>query len=426
MFSLTEDKKIVIIAISAFRGSAKSSIMTTSYPLWAILGQPQNKYILILSQTQYKSRQFLMDIKNEMETNELLKKDLGPFQEEKTQWGIHSLIIKKFGAKISTGSLEQSIRGARFGPHRPDLIIIDDIEDLELNRTKEGRDKVFNWFTGEIIPAGSGKTRIVIVGTTLHEDSFLNRVKKKILEGRINGVYREYPIIDDNGNPLWPGKFLTPKEIEEERNRVMDDKAWHREYLLKIISDTERVIWSEWIHYYKELPKDNSNFLGNRVSIDLAISEKEYSSNTAMLSAKIYDFKGKLYIYILPNPINKKLTSPEIKDHAKILSKSIGNGRLIIEDVGYQKSLIQDLKAEGYPATGFQLKGSDKRMRLALTASMIKSGQILFPEKGTEELINQLVGFGSEKYDDLADAFSMLVIRSIEDHAKRPQLHIIG
>jgi len=42
---------------------------------------------------------------------------------------------------------------------------------------------------------------------------------------------------------------------------------------------------------------------------------------------------------------------------------------------------------------------------------------ILFPRKGAEALINQLVNFGKEKHDDLADAFVCLVTKMINrDH----------
>lgn len=61
---------------------------------------------------------------------------------------------------------------------------------------------------------------------------------------------------------------------------------------------------------------------------------------------------------------------------------------------------------------------ADKRTRLALTSTLIKNGTILFPDKGCEELIQQLVGFGVEKHDDLADAFSLLIHKTVEMHKK--------
>jgi len=45
---------------------------------------------------------------------------------------------------------------------------------------------------------------------------------------------------------------------------------------------------------------------------------------------------------------------------------------------------------------------------------MIRSGKVLFPKKGTEDLIQQLVYFGVEKHDDLVDAFTMVLYVSLE------------
>lgn len=51
MFYLSEQQDIRNLFIVAFRGSAKSTIFTTSYPVWAILGEQQKKFVLILCQT---------------------------------------------------------------------------------------------------------------------------------------------------------------------------------------------------------------------------------------------------------------------------------------------------------------------------------------------------------------------------------------
>jgi len=426
MFSLTEDPNLEIIAISAFRGSAKSSIMTLSYPLWAILGKQQKKYILILSQTQNKAQQYLMNIKKELESNELLKKDLGPFQEEKTQWGTQALIIDKFNAKISTGSLEQSIRGIRHGPYRPSLIILDDVEDLELVKTKENRDKVFNWFTGEILPAKSDDARIVIVGTTLHEDSFINRVKEVILQGKIKGAYREFPIIDHDGKPLWPDKFPTQKEIEKEKNNAISEEAWYREYLLEIISSADQVVHSKWIHYYDQLPeKKDTNYKYVWTGVDPAISQKETSDYTAIVSAQVHGCEENLKIYILPNIFNVKKTFPEIIDLLKQMAVAQKNEswKVFVESNAFQSSITQQLKHLKIPVEGITTN-VDKRSRLSVISQFIQDGTILFPKQGTEELIRQLIGFGVEKHDDLVDAFTLLINKILGDNHPGPIIEI--
>ena len=118
-------------------------------------------------------------------------------------------------------------------------------------------------------------------------------------------------------------------------------------------------------------------------------------------------------IYILPNPINERLTSLETEDAAKKLAQNIGKGkdehRLYIEDVAYQKSLIERLEYDGYRAYGVKVHMQDKSARLRVNSHLVQSGRVLFPKKGAEQLVEQLVNFGMEKHDDLADAFAILL-----------------
>ena len=421
IFSILDDEKIKLAVIVAFRNSAKSTLITMSYVLWSILGIQQKKFIVICGQTDQKARQYLTNIKDELLDNELLKKDLGPFEEEKNSLGnATALIIKKLNVKIMISSVEQSIRGMRHGEHRPDLIIIDDVEDINSVKTREGRNKTFNWLTGEVIPAGSGNTRLIAVGNMLHEDSLLKRLKKKIESGemkRMNGICREYPIIDDQGNILWLGKYPTIEDVEAEREKTLNDIAWSREYLLKIISTDEQVVQPEWIQFYKELPHNGLRNIS--IGIDLAVSEKETADYTAMVTAYVYGYGKNLRIYIQPNPINEHLTFPVqveyIKSLVSIQKQKCFRVKLYVEDVGYQKALVQVLEGKQYDVEGVPTGRSDKTTRLRLTTSFIKDGRILFSEEGCEELIEQLIGFGKETHDDLADAFAILVLKVIEN-----------
>jgi len=424
MFAISEDENIKNAVIVAFRGSAKSTIMALSYPIWAILGKQQKKFVLLLSQTQNQARQLMTNLKQELETNEILRTDLGPFQETDDEWRSFSIVLPKYAARITAASSEQSIRGIRHGTYRPDLIICDDVEDLNSVKTREGRDKTYQWLTGDVLPAGDKNTKVIMIGNLLHEDSVLMRLKQNIEERKLDGIFRFYPLLDEAGNIAWPGKYPTAIEIEALKRTIGNDISWQREYLLHIVPNAEQVIRPEWIKYYYELPNDK-HLLYAITGVDLAISEKETADYTAAVSAKVYILNEKRYIFILPNPLNKRLSFPEALQNLKLLSTSIGNGhktRLIIEDCGYQRAIIQQLKDEDFPAEGFDLKGNDKRTRLMLTSNLIESGCVLFPKKGAENIIEQIVGFGVEKHDDLADAFSILVLHITKKPYVVPQI----
>ncbi|MGH9857565.1 MAG: hypothetical protein ACRD4B_06945, partial [Acidobacteriota bacterium] len=305
-------------------------------------------------------------------------------------------MLSNFGARITIASTEQSIRGLRHGEHRPDLVICDDVEDLQSVKTKEGRDKTFQWLTGEVLPVGDQSTKILVIGNLLHEDSLLMRLKNGIESQRLEGKFFAYPLIDDKEVVAWPEKFKTKEDVEKLRTSIGTDAAWYREYLLRIISDADRVVHPEWIHYYDAVPSEESdNFRFTATGIDLAISMRTSADYTSMVSAKVYGYTESLKIYILPNPVNERLDFPRAFERAKALSKSLGNGpytELFIEDVGYQAALIQHLNNNNVPAEGVKISGQDKRSRLALVTHLIQQGKVLFPRKGAEELIAQLVG----------------------------------
>lgn len=410
MLALTEDESIKNLIVVAFRGSAKSTIMTMSYPIWSILGEQQKKFVLIVSQTQQQAKQHLANIKREFETNEMLREELGPFRQE-DEWSTSSLILPKFGAKIMAVSTEQSIRGIKYGPHRPQLIICDDVEDMNSVRTFESREKTYKWFTGEVLPLGDKDTKIITVGNLLHKDSLVMRLKNNLDNNKLEAVFKVYPIVDSDENILWSGKFQSREDLEKLKKETGDEVSWQREYMLRIISDEGQLIKENWLHYYDELPK-NVEVRSIAVGIDLAISNKTTADYTAMVSAKIYGYGKDAKMYILPNPINQRLGFPEIIKNVMLLQNIFGSGATFyVENVAAQDYLVQNLKAE-YPyinVVGVNVAGADKRSRLSATTFQIQSAHVLFPKQGAEMLIQQLLGFGSEKHEDLCDAFSMLV-----------------
>lgn len=419
MLSLAEDDALRTVVITAFRGSAKSTIMNLSYPLWSILGKPQKKFVLIVGQTQQQSRQHLKNVKDELERNDVLKGDLGPFREEEDEWRNSSLVISNCGARIMAVSVDQSVRGLRHGPHRPDLIICDDIEDLASTKSREGRDKTYGWVKGELLPAGDRQTKIVFIGNLLHEDCLLRKLQREIDAQTLQGIYREYPLLTPEDACLWPGKYPTQEAIEEEKRRIGDEAAWHREFLLHILSNADRVIYPEWIKYYDALPSnDHPEYQFSATGIDLAISQSESADYTAMVSAKVVGYGERLRIYILPEPLNARLTSLETEDAAKLavqtLRKHEGEHYLFIEEVGYQKALIERLSYEGFSAEGIKAMQQDKRARLAMVSHLVQNGTVVFPKQGAEKLLTQLLGFGCERYDDLADAFAILLMGALK------------
>jgi len=414
LFELTERDEVPLAVVMAFRGSAKSTIMTMSYPIWAVVGHQQKKFVVIASQTQYQARVHLTNIKRELECNELLANDLGPFVEQREEWGSTSLFIPKYNARITAISTEQSVRGIRHGAKRPDLIIADDVEDASSVKTKEGRNKTFDWYTGEIIPAGDTNTKRIVVGNLLHEDSLLMRLKALIENREIDGEFTEWPIVKD-GISMWPGKFPDKQSVKRMERTVASRIAWEREYMLNLVADDDQIIDRGMIHYYDELPELLRGQLQRIiVGVDLAISENDKADYTTAIVMDVRGSGTNQRIYIMPNITNKRMSFPDTVDHMKALNGAHHRPRFYVEQTGYQAAVVQQLQADGLDVVGVTPR-ADKRSRLSMASHKIKNGTVLFPSKGAEALITQLVGFGVEKHDDLVDALTLAVLELSAD-----------
>src|SRR3989338_6260251 len=167
--------------------------------------------------------------------------------------------------------------------------------------------------------------------------------------------------------------------------------------LLDPIIKEDRVIHQEWIKYYDSIPKEVRYVA---IGIDPAIQEYERADFTAMVSGVVVGDNSDLYIYILPNPVNESLTALETADRAEWLSRSIGGNtlaQLFVEDIGYQKALVEILQSRILPVEEVKLFGKDKRARLVAISHLFQQGRSLFPRQGCEILIEQLLRFGVRK-----------------------------
>lgn len=421
IFQLTEKISAPEVFIMAFRGSGKTTIISNSYPIWAILGKQQKKFIIIVSQTQSQSRQILNNIRRELESNELLKKDFGPFTDGKGEWSTSSLELTKYGARITAVSTGESIRGLRHGPHRPDLIILDDVEDINSVKTLDNRQNIFRWFTSEIKPLGDIGTRIIVVGNLLHEDSLMMKLKEYDNEIALNSVFISFPLINEGGVILWPQKFTLDK-IEEIKREMIDSGSFEREYLLQIVPDDKQVVKREWIKKYnfiipnREVQKPRMIL----IAMDLAIKKGDGRDFTSMVPMYVTGYDKTLQTYVLPYIVNKQLDFPETVDEITKLTKILQTKyelipQIYIESVGYQDALVQQLfTVEKINAMPVSVAGLDKISRLRLVSPYVQLGKVYFPEHGAETLINQLLNIHSTKHDDLADAFTIGLSKVIE------------
>lgn len=419
---LLQDERNKRIVITAFRNSAKSTLCSLVLPIWSIVGLLKNKNILIVSQTDPKAEQLLIDIRRMLISQRLLLDDHGTFYSSNDEWNKRTLVIPKYGARITAVSIGESIRGMRHEESRPDLIIYDDIEDVQSAKTQEGRDKLWEIITREFMPLGTKDTRHVFIGNLVHPDSAMVRLRELIQSGRMSGEYREYPLIKDDAI-LWPGQFPNMDAIEEFKKGLPSEIDFLREYMLQIIPEGRQLVFPKDIRRYDEselLPrKDFQMYL---ILIDPAVSGERTSKHdkTSIIVLRVYGSGETMKMYISPNPINDWLEWPQIIEKVQNIITSFGSSatyQILVEGGSTQRGLTQMLLYKGLNAQEVTPQGNDKRTRLSMIVPWFVN-KIKFPNGGTEELEHQLYYFGAERYDDMVDALTLipLAMPEIEKH----------
>lgn len=168
-------------AVAAPRGEAKSTIVTQLFTLWCIILELK-KYPVIIMDSIDQAYPMLEAIKAELCWNPRLKMDFAEACGPGRVWQMGT-ILTATDIKVQVAGSGKKLRGLRHGPYRPDLAILDDIENDELVRNPDQRDKLDNWLKKTVLPLGGAgaKFDVIYIGTILHYDSVLSRTLKNPL-----------------------------------------------------------------------------------------------------------------------------------------------------------------------------------------------------------------------------------------------------
>ena len=115
-------------------------------------------------------------IKAELEFNPRLLCDFPEASGQGRVWQAATIVTAN-DAKVQVAGSGKKLRGLRHGPYRPDLCVLDDIENDEQVRNPDQRDKLQSWLSKTVLPLGGAgaKFDVIYIGTLLHYDSVLNR-----------------------------------------------------------------------------------------------------------------------------------------------------------------------------------------------------------------------------------------------------------
>ena len=425
-----EDK---FVAISAPRGHAKSTAVTLSYTLANILFR-ERQFVLIVSDTESQANLFLGAIKTELSDNQQVVDLFGIKKDEK---GLVKFIkdtesdmIGEFNTgeqfRIISKGAEQKLRGLLWNGKRPDLIILDDLENDEIVMNKDRREKFRRWFYGALMPSLSTKGQIRYVGTILHMDSMLERLmpKENDKTTREEGL-KQYSIkktlwksvkyrahSSDFAEILWPEKFTKDDLLKKREEYVAQglSDVYSQEYLNVPIDDS--------ISYFKKadfipLRDDDKKLkLNYYVTVDAAISDRDRADYTVILISGV-DENGILHV---KNVIRDRFDGRQIVDTLIQVQRLYDPVLVAIEQTQITKALGPFLREAMHNQNTYlnvlelNPHRTDKVMRSRSIQARMKAGAVKFDKSSEwyDTFEDELLKFPRGRHDDQVDAMAYL------------------
>lgn len=410
------------LSIMGFRGSAKSTILE-AFALWSLVNGKHN-FIIYIRSTIDDAKLSLANIRDRIEENPDIQHDFNIILEDRKS---HDFRDKWSESQLTVGnctmmarSRGQKVRGKKFKKARIDLIICDDLEDVKDANTKEKREANRKWFYSEVLPATkqgvlADNVKVVMLGNLVHKDCLIRHFGKADIVKAF-----EFWLYDKNGNISWKGLYPDEKAVQAEKAKVLiageglGEIIWAREYLGIEIDPEDMIITLSDIQYYDDEFLQRKSISAG-VGVDFAISKKQTADYTAMVKAMdVKNDDGELRLLIMKNNVEQRMGFEETINKAIEINNVMPHGtKFYPEKVQYQEAALQIMEKNGIlvvpmPATG------DKKARLTAACFYVKTGRVLFPRTGAENVITNLVGFGIEEHDDLADAFAYVVLGMVK------------
>ena len=396
------------MAVAAPRGHAKSTAVTLSYVLASMLFR-DHQYCIIISDTESQSSEFLNDIKMQLIENEDIRKLFGVSKFLKdAEANIIVQMDDGYQFRIVAKGAGQRIRGRKWRNKRPDLIVVDDLEDDEAVESKDRRAKLYGWFTNAVIPALSDSGKIRVVGTILHMDSVL----EKLLNKKSWKTKRYAAHNPDFSEILWPEKF--PKErLQGIRASYVEDgnpSGYSQEYLNHPIDEETAYFRREDFLFYEPDELDNKD-LTYYAAVDFAIS-KDARADYTVIAVVAVDSENKLYVKSIRRG---RWDAKEIIDEMFVVQQRYKPEIFTVEAGSIEKSLgpflYQEMSQRGvFINLEPMVPTKDKQSRARSIQARMRQGSVYFDKEAEwyPSLETEMVRFPRDVHDDQVDALAWI------------------
>lgn len=339
---------------TCFRGSSKTTMSTLGFPLYIVCFKGQTSYlrykgklwelfidddfIIIFSKTNTHAAERTEAIRRNITGNTPITEFFGDFRPIKTlddnePWR-GDMYCTSNGIYFSPRGAGQQTRGINVGKKsvRGTRYIFDDIYEEDNTSTPEARKKISDWFLLQALNSlDDVKGKATLIGTIVHEDTVLVRIKEESQKKNPIWSYMEQAVmdasefewvLDECGYDAYDMTFEMPdddviKELEEKcftlawpdrldlkhilntfRNGLMDKKidGFYQEYLNRLQSPENkqfkrdmfikkdlRVVIKDGVNYVYIADEERYVNIDIYIGVDLASSERRNADSTVIM-----------------------------------------------------------------------------------------------------------------------------------------------
>lgn len=417
------------LAFAAPRGNGKTSLVK-ALVIMAVVYELK-RFVVLVSDTLEQAAEILDAVKLELEANPRLKADFPEATGQGPHWALGQ-VVSSNGVKLKAFGTGKKIRGASHGVFRPDLILVDDLENDEAVRSGEQRQKIEDWFWKSLVPLGppDGSADLLVAGTLLHYDSVLARLLKhpgfeaRKFRALLNWPARmdlweqferlywtqgkqqaldfftaQHAAMKQGAQLLWPQvQTLLALMLKWAENRA----AFNSEQQNEPIDQNQRVF--RHFHYWEELPPDLVCF----GALDPSMGKANRGTDPSALIILGRDGAGRCYVI---EARIKRLAPDDLIEEVIALQETYKCLRWAVEVVQFQEffkgELVRRAAERGTPVPAEGVRPNrDKLLRIESIQPHVHNGLIRLHRSQTQ-LLDQLTYFPQADHDDGPDALQM-------------------
>jgi hypothetical protein len=256
---------------------AKSEIFSVWFPIWLCAGAEalrmkpkdpddyglRNVQILLVSETDKLAKKFANKIAYQLTYNQKLIHDFGRFKPEMGDWpwrpNSGELMVDMRSRGEESGDMSLQVRGSgqQILGMEADWVIVDDPVSRAVARSEAEREKLSEWFHGDVMTRLEPRGRAIVVGQRLHMEDLYGELskEKKILEvDEPSWAHINYRAVKnwETQEVLWPEKW-TFEHLMKTYESIGED-LFEAMYQQNPLAGSRRLVRNEWVYGDGEHP----------------------------------------------------------------------------------------------------------------------------------------------------------------------------